>query len=83
LRKLDLLDSTIIALKAVEWSFNAPIKPGDEVHVRATVIEARRSSKAPDRGVLSLAIEVRNQHDVTVQAGKVTGIMSTRPATPA
>ena len=83
LRKLDLLDGTIIALKAVEWSFNAPIKPGDEVHVRATVTEARRSSKAPDRGVLSLAIEVRNQDDFTVQAGKVTGIMATRPAMPA
>lgn len=75
LSKLDLLDGTIIALKAVEWSFNAPIRPGDRVHARAEVVEARPSNKAPDRGVLTLAIDVRNQRDATVQTGRVTGVM--------
>lgn len=76
--KLDLLDGTIIALKAVDWSFDAPIRPGDRVHVRAEVADVRASQKAPDRGVLTLTIDVRNQHDATVQAGRVTGVMKTR-----
>lgn len=80
LSRLDLLDGTIIALKAVDWSFDAPIRPGDRVHVRAEVLEARPSRKAPDRGVLVLATAVVNQRGAIVQQGRVTGVMRARPA---
>jgi acyl dehydratase len=79
LSRLDLLDGTIIALKALEWSFNAPIRPGEAVHVRATVAEVRASSKAPERGTLSLAIEVVDRSGAIVQVGKVVGIMKSKP----
>jgi acyl dehydratase len=80
LSKLDLLDGTIIALKAVNWSFDAPIHPGDRVHVRAIVDEARSSGKARDRGVLVLTVEVLNQADLVVQKGQVAGVMKKRVA---
>lgn len=78
LRKLDLLDGTIIALKAVEWAFNAPIRPGDRVHVRAIVVEARPSRSAQGRGVLTLRIDVVNHDGQSVQTGRVTGLMKMR-----
>ena len=78
LAKLDLLDGTIIALKAVEWSFNAPIKAGDRVHVRATVSQLRASVRSPERGAVVFAIDIINQDDVVVQRGSATGIMACR-----
>ena len=79
LSKIDLFDGTIIALKAVNWSFEAPVRPGDRVHVRAQVLEARPSSTADDRGVVVLKIEIQNQADVVVQTGEVAGVMKKKP----
>lgn len=82
LSRIDLLDGTIIALKAIDWSFNAPIKAGDAVHVQATVSDVRPSVRAPDRGAVIFAINIINQHDAVVQVGSATGIMMRRPARP-
>lgn len=79
LSRIDLLDGTIIALKAIEWSFNAPIKAGDAVHVRATVSDIRPSQRTPDRGTVTFAINIVNQDDCVVQVGSATGIMARRP----
>ena len=38
-----------------------PVRPGDTLHVRATVLEARRSSSKPDRGIVRGSVEVTNQ----------------------
>jgi acyl dehydratase len=78
LSRLDLLDGTIIALKAIEWSFNAPIKAGDAVHVRATVCDVRASARSSDRGAVTFEIEVINQDGAVVQVGQATGIMARR-----
>ncbi len=78
LSRLDLLDGTIIALKAIDWSFEAPIRPGDSVHVRATVEEARASRRQADRGSVRFKIEVVNHAGAIVQTGQATGIMKTR-----
>ena len=78
LSRLDLLDGTIIALKAIEWSFNAPIKASDSVHVRARVGEASQSRSSPDRGAVTFEIEIVNQDDAVVQIGSATGIMARR-----
>lgn len=82
LSKLDLLDGTIIALKGLEWSFNAPIRPGDTVHVRARVIEMRLSRRFDDRGLVKFQLDVVNQADVVVQVGLATGIIKTADAQP-
>ena len=80
LAKLDLLDGTIIALKAIQWSFNAPIKANDSVHVRATVKSAVASTKSGDRGTVTFGIEIVNQDDAIVQVGSAMGIMARRSA---
>ena len=38
-----------------------PVRPGDQLRVRATVIEARRSQSKPDRGLVRTKIETWNQ----------------------
>ena len=38
-----------------------PVRPGDEINVRATVIETKRSSSKPDRGIVKIFIEAINQ----------------------
>ena len=78
LSKLDLLDGTVIALKGIEWSFNAPVRPSDSVRVRATVTAARASRSFPDRGTVTFSIEILNQDDNIVQAGSATAIVAKR-----
>lgn len=41
-----------------ELRWTAPVRPGDRLWVRVTVIEARRSESKPDRGLVRLRIEV-------------------------
>ena len=43
----------------VRWG--KPVFPGDELSIRVTVEEARRSASKPDRGVLRSFVEVLNQ----------------------
>ena len=48
----------------IRWP--SPVRPGDTLHVRASVLEARRSKSKPDRGIVRSLAEVTNQHDETV-----------------
>jgi acyl dehydratase len=43
-----------------------PVRPGDTLHVRASVLEARRSKSKPDRGIVRSLAEVTNQDGDTV-----------------
>jgi acyl dehydratase len=43
-----------------------PLRPGDTLRVRATVLEARRSNSKPDRGIIRSLAEVTNQHGEAV-----------------
>jgi 3-hydroxybutyryl-CoA dehydratase len=58
------------AIASLEWNwrFVAPVYPGDRIHARLEVIEARATSK-PGRGVVRLAIAALNQRGETVQEG--------------
>lgn len=76
LSRLDLIDGTVIALKGIEWSFDAPLRAGDTVHVRATVLESKPSTRHNDRGVVQLRIEIVDQRGAVAQTGKATLIMS-------
>jgi acyl dehydratase len=49
-----------------------PVRPGDTLHVTATVLEARRSNSKPDRGIIKSLAQVTNQHGDLVM--KVTAI---------
>ena len=43
-----------------------PVRPGDALRLRVTVVGARRSTSKPDRGVIHSGIEVINQDDRVV-----------------
>jgi acyl dehydratase len=44
----------------------APVRPGDTLSVRVTVVEARPSRSKPDRGIIRSRIEGINQHGTKV-----------------
>jgi acyl dehydratase len=46
-----------------ELRWAVPVRPGDQLWLRATTVEARRSRSKPDRGLLRTQVELRNQRD--------------------
>jgi len=56
-----------------------PVRPGDTLSVRVTVIEATRSRSKPDRGVVRSMVEVRNQHGETVMSLQPINLVRCRP----
>jgi acyl dehydratase len=65
---------------ADEVRFLHPVRPGDTLRLRVTVLEARRSKSKPDRGVLRSMAEMINQDDVTVLRMTVINFLSVRDA---
>jgi acyl dehydratase len=49
-----------------ELRWTRPVRPGDHLRVRVTVLEARPSRSKPDRGLVRSHIEVLNHHDEVV-----------------
>ena len=47
-----------------------PVRPGDRLSVRVTVLEARRSESKPDRGIVRSLVEVLNQDAAVVMSFK-------------
>ncbi|PZW44819.1 acyl dehydratase [Humitalea rosea] len=75
---LGYLEGTAIAALGVdEWRFLKPILFGDTIHLRATIVSARPTSK-PDRGVLVRRMELLNQRGEVVQTGLMTTMVLTR-----
>ena len=62
----------------LRWPY--PVRPGDTLGVRATVLEARRSLSKPDRGIVRSLVEARNQDGVTVLRLTAINFMRVRPA---
>ena len=56
-----------------------PLRPGDTLRVRATVVEARRSASKPDRGIIKTMFEAVNQDGRTVLSGTATNFLLVRP----
>ncbi len=55
-----------------------PVRPGDELSVRATVIDKKRSLSKPDRGIVKTFIEAINQHKNIVMSFKSVNFMLSR-----
>ena len=49
-----------------ELRFLAPVRPGDTLRCRLTILEARRSATKPDRGTIKQKVEVLNQDGIVV-----------------
>jgi acyl dehydratase len=57
-----------------------PVRPGDALSLRATVLTARRARSKPDQGVVTSLVEVLNQHGEVVMSLKPVSLMRCRPA---
>ena len=59
-----------------ELRWKKPVRPGDALSLRVTVMETKRSRSKPDRGVLTSFIEVINQkHDVVMSMQAVNMLL--------
>jgi acyl dehydratase len=62
-----------------ELRWPAPLRPGDSVRVRATVVEARLSRSKPDRGLVRTHAQLINQNDQDVLRLDAMNIIGRRP----
>ena len=66
--RLGFMEDTILAFRALEWKFNAPVFIGDTIRVRVTV-EATKPMPRLGGGLVTLKMEVVNQKDEVVNRG--------------
>ena len=73
-------DGTLLALVQIDgWKMLAPIKHGDTIHMKSTVLEKKASSSKQDRGVVSLLRQVVKQDGSIAQEMKATLLYRRRP----
>jgi acyl dehydratase len=77
--RTDMDPDAIIAFLGLQWAFSAPIRINDTIHA-TIVVSAVRSTKNPERGIITFHIEVRNQRSEVVQNGDMTMMVKRRPA---
>jgi len=58
-----------------------PVRPGDTLRVRATVVESRRSLSKPDRGIIKTVVEAVNTDSQTVMRATAINFVLVRPGT--
>ena len=56
-----------------------PVRPGDTLHVNAKVVEVRRSTSKPDRGIVRIAYTTVNQHGEAVMSLIGNQLVRVRP----
>jgi acyl dehydratase len=61
----------------IRWPY--PVRPGDTLRVRATVVEARKSLSKPDRGIVKTMAEAVNQDGRTVMRATAINFLRVRP----
>ncbi len=57
-----------------------PVRPGDVLSARMTVLESIPSRSKPDRGLIRSLMELRNQHDEVVLTVRGLSLLGRRPA---
>ena len=58
--------ATLVSPGVDDLRWLLPVRPGDELSLRVTVAEARRSRTKPDRGIVRSNVEVLNQRGEVV-----------------
>ena len=61
-----------------ELKWDRPVFPGDELSIRVTVLESRRSESKPDRGIVRSFVEVMNQNREIVMSVKMVNFVRSR-----
>jgi len=62
-----------------ELRWHQPVRPGDTLSMRVTVLDARVSRSKPDRGVVNILSEVVNQRGETAMSMKPINFFRRRP----
>ncbi len=60
----------------IRWT--KPVRPGDRLKLRVTVVETRRSQSKPDRGIVQVQEEAINQDGETVMSIRGLGLYRCR-----
>ncbi|HEU0054425.1 MAG TPA: MaoC family dehydratase [Longimicrobium sp.] len=58
--------ATLVSPGVDELRWTRPVRPGDRLWIRVTVLEARASRSKPDRGIVRSAVEMLNQRGEVV-----------------
>jgi acyl dehydratase len=61
-----------------ELRWTRPVRPGDTLSIRATVLDAQPSTSKPDRGLVRTFFEVLNQHGDVVMSVKAMNMLKRR-----
>ena len=61
-----------------ELRWDKPVFPGDDLLIRVTVLEARRSESKPGRGIVRSLVEVLNQKHEVVMSVKMVNFVKSR-----
>jgi acyl dehydratase len=77
--RADLMDGTVLALLEIGWKFIKPVRPGDTISAVFTVLD-KRETRAPDRGVVTMQIDVLNQHGEIAQTGTAKALIRRKEA---
>jgi acyl dehydratase len=72
--------STLVSPGVDELRWLLPVRPGDELSLCVTVLEARPSRTKPDRGIVRSAVEVLNQRGEVVMTATAANFFLTRDA---
>ena len=62
-----------------ELRWTHPVRPGDMLRLRVTILDAIPSRSKPDRGMIRTLIEVLNQNDDVVMSLKAMNLLRCRP----
>lgn len=73
-------NASIISPGIDELRWIKPVRPGDKLSIRVTVLESKLSKSKPDRGMVRMLIEVLNQDGEVVMTLQPMNIMRRRPA---
>jgi len=63
-----------------EFRWPRPVRPGDELHIEAEVLEVRPSKSRPDQGMVKLRTTTLNQNGEPVQISVGNLVVPRRPA---
>jgi acyl dehydratase len=63
-------------VKELKWL--KPVRPGDELSIRVTILEARRSRTKPERGMVDISVEVLTQKREVVMTMQSVGMIRCR-----
>jgi acyl dehydratase len=63
-------------VEEVRWP--SPVRPGDTLRARVTILDARPSRSKPDRGIVRARLEALNQRDELVLSMTAVSILRRR-----